>query len=426
MEQPNATGDGDLRLTPWFWALLIVTGVLTGLFGDLMMAILHGVAHLAFGYQQGRFEDGVTEASGVRRVAALAVGGLVVGLGWYWLRRLTPGESADLDDSLWTGTGELSFRRSFVSSVLSEVAVGSGASLGREAAPKLLGAVSGSVLGRWRRLSGPQRRLLVACGGGAGMAAVYNVPLGGALITAELLYGSLSLPVVLPALLCSWIATATAWISLPIAPTYTNIPRYSLTPELMVWALAVGPVIGVISVAYIRLIGWVSHHRLSGRIAALGPLLAFTLLGLVALRYPQLLGNGKDMAHDAFVGRTTLALLLALFVLKPLVTALCLGSGATGGLFTPIMSTGAMLGGFLGLLWSLAWPGSPEGSYAIVGAAAMVGAGTQAPLSALALVLELTSTTQTLLVPMIAATALATTVARYLDGYSIYSARLPP
>ena len=113
-----------------------------------------------------------------------------------------------------------------------------------------------------------------------------------------------------------------------------------------------------------------------------------------------------------------------LFALKPLVTALCLGSGASGGLFTPTLSTGAMLGGAAGLAWSLAWPGSPAGAYALVGAAAMLGAAMQAPLAGLVLTLELTHGGFALLIPLIAATVTATVIARYVDGYSIYSARL--
>jgi H+/Cl- antiporter ClcA len=152
---------------------------------------------------------------------------------------------------------------------------------------------------------------------------------------------------------------------------------------------------------------------------------AFGVLGLLGLQYPQLFGNGKDAAHDVFVGGGSLLLLLALFALKPIVTALCLQSGASGGLFTPTMATGALLGGFLGLAWSHLWPGSPVGAFALVGAAAMIGGSMQAPLAALALVLELTGTASNLMVPMIVATVLATAVSRQVDGYSIYSARLP-
>jgi H+/Cl- antiporter ClcA len=157
------------------------------------------------------------------------------------------------------------------------------------------------------------------------------------------------------------------------------------------------------------------------------PVAAFALLGAVSWRYPQILGNGKDLAHGAFLssGHQAVTLLLALVVLKPLATALCVGSGVTGGLFTPTMSTGAVLGALLGQAWTTAWPGTPVGAFAIVAAAAAVGAAMQTPLAALALMVELTRTTDTLIVPMIAATVLATVVARYLDGYSIYSSRLP-
>lgn len=259
------------------------------------------------------------------------------------------------------------------------------------------------------------------------MGAVYNVPLGGALITAELLYGQVSLPVLLPALVCSAIATAVSWISLPMHATYLGVPDLALHPSQLVFALLVGPVIGVLSVALIRLIGWVSHYQLRGRLVLVGPLLAFTVLGLLALRYPLLLGNGKDLIHQVFLAHAGLGLatLLALALLKPLVTVLCLGSGATGGLFTPVMSTGAVLGLVLGELWIHVWPGAQLASLAVIGASAMVGAAMQAPLAAVVLVLELTRTAEPIVVPMIVATAVATLIVRHLDGYSIYSARLP-
>ena len=202
------------------------------------------------------------------------------------------------------------------------------------------------------------------------------------------------------------------------------MPSYHFSAPLLAWALIAGPLIGLIASGYIRLIGWVSHHQAKNRAAIIAPVLAFGVLGLIGLAYPQLFGNGKDMAHDAFLGRDGLVLLLALFALKPLVTALCLGSGASGGLFTPTLSTGAMLGGAAGIIWSLAWPGSPAGAYALIGAAAMLGAAMQAPLAGLALTLELTHGGFALLIPMIVATVTATVIARKIDGYSIYTARL--
>lgn len=427
MEQPNATGDEGVPLTPRFWLMVILTGVGAGLFGILLMMLLFTVADLAFGPDAGRgsFQAAVERASWLHRLVPLLVAGVLGGVGWFLLRRFVPGRS-DVDDSIWTGDGILGLRRSAGTSVLSEIVVGLGASLGREAAPKLMGAVTGSLLGQWSGLTVPQRRLLVACGAGAGLAAVYNVPLGGALFTAEVLLGTLRLPVVLPALACSAVATAVAWLYLPARPTYDGLPAYSLHPSLLVWALLAGPVLGVLATGFVRLIGWVSHHTIRGWWALGAPSVAFAALGGLGVVFPQLFGNGKDMAEQAFTGHGDLLLFAALFTLKPLVTALCLGSGASGGLFTPTLSTGAMAGAFLGLAWSLLWPGPPVGAFALVGAAAMIGAGMQAPLAGLALVLELTHTGFALMVPMIVATTLATGVARWIDGYSIYSVRLAP
>lgn len=423
-EQPNVTGDGDAALTPWFWLMVVGTGVATGLFGDLLMMVLFGVQHLAFNYHSGDLQAAAEHASGARRVLSLLAAGVIGGISWTLVRRHMGGHNTEIDDAVWNGNGELSLRRGLLTSVISEIVIGMGASLGREAAPKLMGGASGSLLATWARLTPAQRRLLVACGGGAGLAAVYNVPLGGALFTAEILYGSLALPTVLPALACSAIATATAWLYLPNHATYLDIPSYHFTASLLVWSLLAGPVIGLISSGFIRLVGWVSHHQVTGTKILVSLPVAFTLLGCIGIEYPQLFGNGKDMAHSAFLGQGGLALFAALFVLKPLVTALCLGGGGSGGLFTPTMSTGAMLGGALGIAWRLAWPGSPVGAFAIVGAVAMIGASMQAPLTALALVVELTHSGFQLVVPMMAATVTATAVARHIDGYSIYSARL--
>ena len=424
MEQPNATGDGDAALTPRFWLMVVLTGIATGLFGDLLMWILFGVQHLAFSYHSGELQAAVERVSDARRLIVLVIAGLFGAVAWYLIRRYMKNETIEIDDSIWNGDGELGARRSLATSVVSEIVIGMGASIGREAAPKLMGGVSGSVLASWARLSPAQRRLLVACGGGAGLGAVYNVPLGGALFTAEILMGSLSLPTILPALACSSVATMTAWLYLPEHATYIDVPNFRFTTSLLVWSLLVGPVIGLVASGYVRLIGWVSHHQASGRTMLLAFPVALTALGLIGFEYPELFGNGKDMAHSVFLGEGGLALLAALFVLKSLVTAMCLAAGGSGGVFTPTLSTGAVLGGFFGGAWSLLWPGTPIGAFAMVGAAAMLGASMQAPLVALVLVLELTHSGFQIMAPMIAAVVIATAVTRYIDGYSIYSARL--
>src|ERR1019366_3293534 len=155
----------------------------------------------------------------------------------------------------------LGARRSLATSVISEVAIGMGASVGRAAAPKLMGGASASVLSHWFHLTPAQKRLLVACGGGAGLAAVYNVPLGGAIFTAEVMLGSFALPTVLTALACSLIATLTGWLFLSSRAPFVDIPAYHFSGSIMVWSLVAGVIIGFLAVGYVRLLGWVSARR---------------------------------------------------------------------------------------------------------------------------------------------------------------------
>jgi len=148
------------------------------------------------------------------------------------------------------------------------------------------------------------------------------------------------------------------------------------------------------------------------------------LLGVVSIKFPQLLGNGKDIAQLVFVGQLTPALLLALLFLKPLATALCLGCGTPGGLFTPSLALGALLGAILGHAWSALWPGVPLGLFAVIGAAAVLAATTQGPISTVVLIMELTSRDRSFIVPLLLAVATATLVARTIEPRSIYEARL--
>lgn len=110
-EQPNACGDDVAALTPRFWMAVVLTGVAAGLFGVAMMALLTTVEHIGFGYDSGSFQSGVEQASGLRRAVALAVAGVIGGVGWYLLRRFTKGQRAEADEAAWFGSA-LSWPRS--------------------------------------------------------------------------------------------------------------------------------------------------------------------------------------------------------------------------------------------------------------------------------------------------------------------------
>jgi H+/Cl- antiporter ClcA len=298
-----------------------------------------------------------------------------------------------------------------------------GVSLGREGAPQVVGAALASRVSEWAALPVWQRRLLVASGAGAGFAAVYNVPLGGALFTLEVMLGTLALPLVLPALLMSLSATATAWIFLGSKPLY-HVAGDRFRPAELVFAILMGPIIGLLGTGWTRLIAWANRNRPQQIGRWFAPVLAFGALGLLSLQYPQLLGNGRGIVQLGIAGNIGLGLLVMLLVLKPLVTAACVASGSPGGLFTPTFAVGVLLAGVGGALWGHVWHGGVPGSYALIGGGAFLAATMQAPLAGTVLVLELTNHFQALMVPTLVAVVLATVVSRRLGAASIYSARL--
>jgi H+/Cl- antiporter ClcA len=171
------------------------------------------------------------------------------------------------------------------------------------------------------------------------------------------------------------------------------------------------------------LIAWADRNKPKGCRRLVAPILALGLLGIVSIEFPQLLGNGKDIAQLAFTNEVTPTLLLTLLFLKPAATVMCLGSGVPGGLFTPTLALGALLGGVLGHAWGWLWPGVPPGLFAVVGAAAVLAAATHGPISAVLLTIELTSRDRTFILPLLLAVVTATVVARTLDRRSIYDAR---
>jgi H+/Cl- antiporter ClcA len=366
--------------------------------------------------------DAASRFGAWHHVIVLLGAGLLTGAGQIVLHRLTSGNGIDITEAISRFAGRLPMLRTLGSAVLSVMLVGMGASLGREGAPKQAGAVIANALSDRARLSDEQRKLLVACGAGAGMAAAYGVPLGGALFAVEVLRGVLALRLVLPALLASAIATAVSWLVLPNAPTY-QIPAYPTSPSIVCWALITGLAAGVVSVCYVWMIDWADRIKPKGWRRLVAPIGALGLLGTVSIAFPQILGNGKDIAQLAFTNQVAPMLLLILFFLKPAATVMCMGSGVPGGLFTPSLALGALLGGMLGHVWGWFSPDLTPGLFAVIGAAAVLAATTHGPISAVLLTMELTGRDRSFILPLLLAVITATLVARTIDRRSIYEAR---
>ncbi len=406
-----------------FWLAVVLTGIGTGIGAAVLTRLLELVQHLAWNGSGTSILDAAEHAGAWRHILVLLGAGLVTGAGQLILKQLSSGNGIDTTAAIWFHAGRMPAVRTLGSAVLSVLDVGMGVSLGREGAPKQAGAVIANFFSDRERLSDEQRRLLVACGAGAGMGAAYGVPLGGALFALEVMRGRLALRYVLPAIFASVVATAVSWLALPDAPTYI-IPAYSSSISCVVWAVLVGPIAGVVSVGYVRIISWADRSRPKGWQRVAAPLLGLGLLGVASIWFPQVLGNGRDISQLAFMNQVAPILLLTLLLLKPAATVLCMRSGAPGGLFTPSLTVGALLGAILGHAWSWLWPGVPPGLFAVLGAGAVLAATTQGPISTVVLMMELTGRYRSFLLPLLLVVGIATLVARTIEPRSIYDARL--
>jgi H+/Cl- antiporter ClcA len=406
-----------------FWSAVLLTGIGTGVAAAALTRLLEVVQRFFWGGSGTNILGAAEKAGTWHHVLVLLGAGVVTGVGQIVLRQLSSANGIDTTAAIWFYAGRMPALRTLGSAVLSVIIVGMGVSLGREGAPKQAGAVLANLFSNPARLSDEQRRLLVACASGAGMAAAYGVPLGGALFALEVMRGVLALRYVLPALVTSVVATAVSWIWLPDAPTYI-IPSYSSSLSSMTWALLAGPIAGVVSVGYVRAVTWADRSKPEGWRRLLAPVVSLGLLGVVSIKFPQLLGNGKDVSQLAFTNQVAPLLLLMLLALKPAATILCVRCGAPGGLFTPSLTVGALLGAVLGHAWTWIWPGVPPGLFAVLGAGAVLAATTQGPISTVILMMELTGRDRSFIVPLLLAVVTATLVARTIEPRSIYDARL--
>ena len=353
----------------------------------------------------------------------LLAAGLLTSLGQWLMTRLASGNGIDVTTAIWFEAGRMPALRTLGTAALSIVIVGMGVPLGREGAPKQFGAVFGNLISSLQKFSDDERRLVVAIGAGAGMAAVYSVPLGGAIFALEVLRGALALRLVLPALAAALIAAKTASFVVPNAPIYA-VPAYAIPPEIYLWAAIASPFIGLWSVALVRLIAWADRARPSGLRRFIAPPLVFLVIGLVSIAFPEMLGNGQDLAQALFLHPLAPLALAVLLLLRPLATVASAASGAPGGLFTPSLAFGALMGAALGELWLAVHPGGEIGLYALLGAGAMLAATTQGPISSLVLMMELTGEARAFALPMLTVIVLATATARLIEWRSIYEARL--
>ena len=339
-----------------FFCAVVIVGVLAGVAGLATTEVLRFVQHVTYNYSFGTLLQGIAGSSPVRRAVGPMVGGALAGLGWWILRRRA--EVPPLEATI-TGGDRVPRRAWSIDAVLQVLLVGSGASLGREGAPRQLAAALSDLGFGWLRgLSPSDRKILLACAAGAGLGAVYAVPLAGALFSVRIILKSWHPRALGAALLSSSLAVA---VGSAITHDHASLdwPSPHLSFQLTGRALILAPVTLVVGLAFNRLMAAARPNRVM-RSWVLVPALAGAglVMGICSHRWPELPGNGRSILTVSLASGMTLASAAVILALKPLLTALFLRAGGAGGMLTPSLATGAAAGSLLVL--TINWAGGTD------------------------------------------------------------------
>ena len=328
-----------------FFCAVLIVGLLAGVAGLATTTLLRFVEHLTYHYSFGTLLAGVRGSSPVRRALGPVVGGALAGLGWWILRRSSEVPPLAQTIARHDRIPRLAWS---VDAALQVLLVGSGASLGREGAPRQFAAALGDLATGWlRRLPIRDREILLACAAGAGLGAVYAVPLAGALFSLRIMLNTWHPRAVGAAFLTSSLAVAVCSAvthDQPILEWPSTESSYLLT----VHALVLAPLTLAVGLAFNRLM---AAARPAGvmRTWVLIPALAAAglVMGICSHWWPELPGNGRSILTVSLASGLTLSGAAAILVLKPLLTALFLRAGGAGGMLTPSLATGAAAGSAL-------------------------------------------------------------------------------
>lgn len=394
-QQPN------IGRIPALIAAVAIVGIAIGAAAGLLTLMLYQVERFALGYIENAHESGPFNMPAIRRAISVTVGASIAAVIWWLLRTRTttvPSVKKAVGGAL------MPVWQTIVHVLLQIFIVGTGMSIGREVAPRELGAMFGQRFARWVRLGAKDTRMLVAITAAAGLAGVYNAPLAGTFFAVEILLADVTLETVTLAFACSALAS---WVASLVKGTHTfyliGKANGLFTPDYMVFALIAGLMLGVAGALFRRGSQWAEKNKPSGAGILWMMPLAGLLTGVVAIAVPQVMGNGRATAQLSFSSKADLAVipvLLLSFVAKAIVTLMTIRSGASGGVLQPGIALGASGGAILGILWMQVFHTNSIGMYALLGACALLAASQQAPLMAICLVMELADAPINLFVPI--------------------------
>jgi CIC family chloride channel protein len=408
-----------------FWAALI------GFCGALAsVAFREGtrLLELAFTGQTQSLVHAAARLVWWHRAIVPVIGGVLAGLVLHLAgRALSSPHAVDYMEAVLVGDGRVGFRATLVNALSSMLTIASGGSIGREGAMVQLAAMLGSRLGLLADAPVPRLRLMVACGGAAGIAAAYNAPISGALFVAEIILGSIAMESFGPLVVASVTSSATIHQILGYGPVYEVPPLHFVSNYELIFYVVLGVVLGHLAPPFLALLD--AARAAFGRLRLplywqLGA--GGLVVGAISILVPQVWGNGYSVVGNILHGELAGLWLLGVLVAKVLATSATVGSRAVGGVFTPTLFIGCALGALYGELLHHELPTftSVPAVYALIGMGGFLAATTHAPLTSILIVFEMTADYEIVLPLMLACVVAHFTAKVYRGGESIYHASL--
>lgn len=342
-----------------------------------------------------------------------AAGGLCVGLYNAFVIKERPGHGlASIIKAVAQNNGLIGRRQWIHKTITSVISIATGGGGGREAPIAQVGAALGSSVAQQLNFTAGRTRSLLGCGAAAGIASVFNAPLGGVMFAVEVILGDFSVHTFSPIVVAAVVGTVLSRSYLGASPTFL-VPEYSLISNMeLVLYFVLGVLAGLSAVLFIRVFYAIEEwfHRLEKRFALpvwVMPAVGGMFCGITSMWLPALYGFSYEVIERALNGSVSWQTMVGVYFLKPVVAAFTVGSGGSGGMFAPAMKMGAMLGGMFGKTVNMLFPGmtAASGAYALVGMGALTAGIMRAPLTVILILFEITGQYEIVLPIMFAAVA---------------------
>lgn len=380
------------------FGLVVLVGIFAGIVGIVFTDLLHVIQHFTFGYNDLSFGVGVAQASGERRVWALLACGLVGGIGWVLIHRYG-GKLVEVKDAVKDVTKEMPPVTTLIHSTLQIITVAMGSPLGREVAPREATSALITWVMRYVKLTNENRSLLIACASGAGLAAVYNSPVSATIFVLETLLLTWNVRALSSAFIACGIATFVVRLGLGDTVQY-DMPQPVMIGNFAEFAVLIGIIIGVAVVFFDKSQAYLPKFDRKSPKMILLSVIAFGLVGLMAVYFPAILGNGKPGNQLTFAHLVPWEYGLGLFAAKWAAVLLAMGAGAYGGKITPSMMLGSTLALVVAIAWNFAIGPISIGLSAFLGAVVFLGLAQKMPLTSSVFMLELSRFSVELLFPI--------------------------